>query len=57
MWAYREYGRAFLHYTEYGGYYVEPHIHRLDPALVADVPQRPCGACCGGMDFAIRNGF
>lgn len=28
--------RAFLRYTEYGGYYTEARIRELDPALVAD---------------------
>ncbi len=30
--------RAFLRYTEYGGYYNEQRIRELDPALVVDVP-------------------
>jgi hypothetical protein len=29
-------GRAFLRYTEYGGYYVEPRIRALDPALIVE---------------------
>lgn len=28
--------RAFLRYTEYGGYYNEPRIRELDPARVID---------------------
>jgi hypothetical protein len=31
-------GRACLSYVEGGGYYVEPRIRTLDPALVVDVP-------------------
>lgn len=31
-------GRAALKYVEAGGYYVEPRIRALDPALVVDVP-------------------
>ncbi|MFY9511125.1 MAG: hypothetical protein WAQ05_09150 [Rubrivivax sp.] len=30
----RHCGKAFLRYTEYGGYYVDPRIRWLDPALV-----------------------
>jgi hypothetical protein len=33
-WTCRRCGRAFLRYTEYGGYYVEPRIRLLDPALL-----------------------
>jgi hypothetical protein len=28
-------GRAFLRYTEYGGYYVEERVRELRPALIA----------------------
>jgi hypothetical protein len=31
-------GRCTLHYVEAGGYYVEPRIRALDPALIVDVP-------------------
>ena len=31
-------GRAALAYVEAGGYYVEPRIRLLDPALIVDVP-------------------
>ncbi|HEY2257086.1 MAG TPA: hypothetical protein VGI11_15720 [Variovorax sp.] len=34
VWACRRCARAFLRYTEYGGYYVEPRIRLLDSALV-----------------------
>lgn len=30
-------GRAYLKYVEAGGYYVEPRIRALDPALIVDV--------------------
>ena len=30
--------RAFLRYTEYGGYYVDERIRALDPALIDDTP-------------------
>lgn len=36
VWACRNCGRAFLRYTEYGGYYVQQRVRMLDPALVAD---------------------
>lgn len=29
-------GRAFLRYTEYGGYYVDERIRQLDPALIVE---------------------
>jgi hypothetical protein len=31
-----ECGRAYLNYVEAGGYYVEPRIRALDPALIVD---------------------
>jgi hypothetical protein len=31
-------GRVCLSYVEAGGYYVEPRIRALDPALLADAP-------------------
>lgn len=31
-------GRCCLKYVEAGGYYVEPRIRALDPALIADAP-------------------
>jgi hypothetical protein len=34
-------GRAFLRYTEYGGYYREDRIRALDPALVVDAESPP----------------
>ena len=35
-------GRAFLRYTEYGGYYFDPRIRDLDPLLlVTDAPLHP----------------
>ncbi len=36
VWACVDCGRAFLRYTEYGGYYVDPRIRELDEALVVD---------------------
>jgi len=39
VWACKRCGRAFLRYTEYGGYYEDRRIRELDPALiVAGVP-------------------
>lgn len=39
VWACRECGRAFLRYTEYGGYYVDARIRELgDESLVVDAP-------------------
>ncbi len=32
--------RAFLRYTEYGGYYVEERVRQLDAALLVEAPQR-----------------
>lgn len=32
-------GRACLTYVEAGGYYVEPRIRALDPALLVDAPE------------------
>lgn len=35
-------GRAFLRYTEYGGYYVDERVRELDPRLVAaEAPPPP----------------
>ena len=34
VWACRHCNRAFLRYTEFGGYYVEQRVRLLDPALV-----------------------
>lgn len=36
-WRCKSCARAFLRYTEYGGYYSEERIRELDAALVADV--------------------
>ena len=39
MWACADCGRAFLRYTEYGGYYVDARIRELsDASLVVDAP-------------------
>jgi hypothetical protein len=37
-WRCRTCARAFLRYTEYGGYYVEERVRELDATLVVDVP-------------------
>jgi hypothetical protein len=37
-WRCRTCARAFLRYTEYGGYYTEDRIRELDAALIADLP-------------------
>ena len=34
VWACKRCSRAFLRYTEYGGYYIEPRIRLLNPALL-----------------------
>ena len=34
VWQCRACGRAFLRYTEFGGYYVDPRIRELDPSLI-----------------------
>lgn len=34
VWSCRRCNRAFLRYTEYGGYYIEPRIRLLDPARI-----------------------
>lgn len=34
----RSCGRLFLHYTETGGYFVDPRIRALDPDLIVDAP-------------------
>lgn len=36
VWACHSCGRAFLRYTEYGGYYVEQRIRHLNPKLIVD---------------------
>ena len=36
VWNCERCGRAFLRYTEYGGYYVQQRVRLLDPALVVD---------------------
>ena len=36
-WRCRTCARAFLRYTEYGGYYTEDRIRELDAALIVDV--------------------
>jgi len=42
VWACRPCGRAFLRYTEYGGYYEDRRIRELNPALiVVGVPGTP----------------
>ncbi|MBL0426181.1 hypothetical protein [Ramlibacter alkalitolerans] len=35
VWQCAQCGRAFLRYTEYGGYYVEERIRELRPELIA----------------------
>ena len=37
-WRCKTCARAFLRYTEYGGYYAEERIRELDARLVADAP-------------------
>ena len=37
-WRCRTCARAFLRYTEYGGYYAEERIRELDDRLIVDVP-------------------
>jgi hypothetical protein len=37
-WRCRRCARAFLRYTEHGGYYTEDRIRELDARLVVDVP-------------------
>lgn len=37
VWQCRQCARAFLRYTEYGGYYVEQRIRDLDARLLVDV--------------------
>ena len=34
VWQCSACGRAFLRYTEYGGYYQDERVRRLDPALI-----------------------
>lgn len=36
VWACADCGRAFLRYTEYGGYYVDHRIRELDEALIVE---------------------
>jgi hypothetical protein len=38
LWQCRACPRAYLRYTEYGGYYEDERIRALDPALVDDTP-------------------
>lgn len=38
VWACNRCARAFLRYTEYGGYYEDERIRKLNPDLVADAP-------------------
>ena len=38
IWRCRTCARAFLRYTEHGGYYSEERIRELDAALIVDVP-------------------
>ena len=37
VWQCRTCRRAFLRYTEYGGYYTDERIRALDPTLIVDV--------------------
>ena len=39
VWACIDCGRAFLRYTEYGGYYVDQRIRELDEALVVETAE------------------
>ncbi len=34
VWQCRRCARAFLRYTEYGGYYIDPRIREVDPRLI-----------------------
>ncbi len=36
LWHCRQCQRHLLRYTEFGGYYVDPRVRVLDPALIAD---------------------
>lgn len=36
VWQCRRCARAFLRYTEYGGYYTDERIRAVDPALITD---------------------
>ena len=38
VWQCKSCPRAYLRYTEYGGYYEDERIRALDPALVDDTP-------------------
>lgn len=38
VWQCKACPRAYLRYTEYGGYYEDERIRALDPALVDDTP-------------------
>ena len=39
-WCCKACARAFLRYTEFGGYYAEERVRELDARLVVDVPVR-----------------
>lgn len=41
VWGCIDCGRAFLRYTEYGGYYVDHRIRELDEALVVETEPPP----------------
>ena len=43
VWACVDCGRAFLRYTEYGGYYVDQRIRELDESLIADTAPPAAG--------------
>jgi hypothetical protein len=38
VWQCKACARAYLRYTEYGGYYEDERVRALDPALVDDRP-------------------
>jgi hypothetical protein len=38
VWQCKACARAYLRYTEYGGYYEDERVRALDPALVDDTP-------------------
>ena len=38
VWQCRSCQRAYLRYTEYGGYYEDERVRALDPALVDETP-------------------
>jgi hypothetical protein len=41
VWTCKECGRAYLRYTEGGGYFVDRRIRMLNSALIVDVPLMP----------------